>query len=70
MEQATTTVLANINAPLDHLGGDLGRSGLLAARMAGRKGHSFFLYFVFGLVFFPLALLVAYMVHHRSSPTA
>jgi hypothetical protein len=40
------------------------------ARVAGRKGHSFFLYFVFGLVFFPLALLVAYMVHDRSSPTA
>ena len=32
------------------------------ARVAARKGHSFFLYFLFSLVFFPLALLVAYMV--------
>ncbi len=36
------------------------------ARVAGRKGHSFFLYFVFSLVFFPLALLVAYMVKDRT----
>ena len=28
------------------------------ARVAGRKGHSFFLYFLFSLVFFPAALLV------------
>jgi hypothetical protein len=40
------------------------------ARVAGRKGHSFFLYFLFSLVFFPLALLVAYMVHDRSRQTA
>jgi hypothetical protein len=36
------------------------------ARVAARKGHSFFLYFLFSLVFFPLALLVAYMVDDRS----
>ncbi len=35
------------------------------ARVASRKGHSFFLYFLFSLVFFPLALLVAYMVDDR-----
>jgi hypothetical protein len=35
------------------------------ARVAARKGHSFFLYFVFSLVFFPLALIVAYMVQDR-----
>jgi hypothetical protein len=38
------------------------------ARVASRKGHSFFLYFVFSLVFFPLALIVAYMLHDRRAP--
>ena len=36
------------------------------ARVAGRKGHSFFLYFLFSLVFFPAALIVAYMVKDRT----
>jgi hypothetical protein len=36
------------------------------ARVAGRKGHSFFLYFLFSLVFFPLALLTAYLVKDRT----
>ena len=36
------------------------------ARVAGRKGHSFFLYFLFSLVFFPAALIVAYMVGDRT----
>jgi hypothetical protein len=36
------------------------------ARVAGRKGHSFFGYFIFSLVFFPAALIVAYMVQDRS----
>ena len=36
------------------------------ARVAARKGHSFLLYFLFSLVFFPLALLVAYMVGDRN----
>ena len=36
------------------------------ARVAARKGHSFFGYFLFSLIFFPLALLVAYMVSDRT----
>ena len=36
------------------------------ARVAGRKGHSFFLYFIFSLFFFPLALITAYMVGDRT----
>ena len=40
------------------------------ARVAGRKGHSFIGYFVFSLVFFPLALLMAYVVQDRAAPTA
>jgi hypothetical protein len=35
------------------------------ARVAGRKGHSFFGYFVFSLIFFPAALIVAYLVQDR-----
>jgi hypothetical protein len=35
------------------------------ARVAERKGHSFFGYFIFSLIFFPAALIVAYMVHDR-----
>ncbi len=35
------------------------------ARDARRKGHSFILYFIFSLICFPLALLVAYVVHDR-----
>jgi hypothetical protein len=38
------------------------------ARVAGRKGHSFILYFLFSLVFFPAALLVAYLVSDRTAP--
>ena len=40
------------------------------ARVAARKGHSFFLFFLFSLVFFPLALLVAYMVDDRTGAPA
>jgi hypothetical protein len=36
------------------------------ARVAARKGHSFLGYFLFSLVFFPAALIVAYMVQDRS----
>jgi hypothetical protein len=36
------------------------------ARVAARKGHSFFWFFVFSLVFFPAALLVEYLVHDDS----
>jgi hypothetical protein len=39
------------------------------ARVAGRKGHSFFGYFLFSLIFFPAALIVAYMVKDRSVGT-
>jgi hypothetical protein len=35
------------------------------ARVASRKGHSFILFFLFSLVFFPAALLVAYLVRDR-----
>jgi hypothetical protein len=35
------------------------------ARVAGRKGHSFFGFFLFSLVFFPAALIVAYVVQDR-----
>ena len=36
------------------------------ARVAGRKGHSFIGYFILSLFFFPLALIMAYVVHDRS----
>jgi amino acid transporter len=35
------------------------------ARVADRKGHSFLGYFILSLFFFPLALIMAYMVHDR-----
>jgi hypothetical protein len=35
------------------------------ARVAARKGHSFLLFFIFSLFFFPLALLVAYIMPDR-----
>ena len=35
------------------------------ARVAGRKGHSFLLYFIISLFFFPLALIMAYVVRDR-----
>ncbi len=35
------------------------------ARVAARKGHSFFLFFLFSLLFFPAALIVAYVVRDR-----
>ena len=38
------------------------------ARVAARKGHSFFGFFLFSLVFFPAALIVAYMVNDRARP--
>jgi hypothetical protein len=36
------------------------------ARVAGRKGHSFFGFFLFSLLFFPAALIVAYLVQDRT----
>jgi hypothetical protein len=38
---------------------------LLAGRVAGRKGHSFFGYLIFSQIFFPAALIVAYLVRDR-----
>ena len=35
------------------------------ARVAARKGHSFVGFFIFSLVFFPAALIVAYVVGDR-----
>jgi len=35
------------------------------ARVAHRKGHSFFAYFLLSLLFFPLALIMAYVVRDR-----
>jgi hypothetical protein len=40
------------------------------ARVAGRKGHSFLGYFVLSLIFFPLALILAYAVEDRSRGVA
>ena len=40
------------------------------ARVAGHKGHSFFWYFVLSLVFFPLSLIMAYVVDDRTAPEA
>ena len=37
------------------------------ARVADRKGHSFFGYFVLSVFFFPLALIMAYMVSDRTA---
>lgn len=38
------------------------------ARVAARKGHSFFGYFLLSLLFFPLALILAYVVDDRTRP--
>jgi hypothetical protein len=37
------------------------------ARVAASKGHSFLGYFLFSLVFFPAALIVAYMSQDRTA---
>ena len=36
------------------------------ARVAGRKGHSFFGFFLLSLLFFPLSLILAYVADDRS----
>jgi hypothetical protein len=36
------------------------------ARVASRKGHSFILYFLLSLFFFPLSLILAYVVSDRT----
>jgi hypothetical protein len=43
---------------------DLDRDRVLA-RFAARKGHSFILYFLFSLLFFPAAPIVAYLVSDK-----
>jgi uncharacterized membrane protein SirB2 len=35
------------------------------ARVAGRKGHSFILFFLLSLVLFPASLILAYVVRDR-----
>ena len=40
------------------------------ARVAARKGHSFILFFIFSLVFFPLALITAYVIGDKGVATA
>jgi len=40
------------------------------ARVAGRKGHSFIGYFILSLFFFPLALIMAYVVQDRTALVA
>jgi len=40
------------------------------ARVADRKGHSFWGYFIFSLFFFPAALIVAYVVKDRNAEIA
>jgi ABC-type Mn2+/Zn2+ transport system permease subunit len=37
------------------------------ARVAARKGHSFFGYFLLSLLFFPLSLILAYMARNRTA---
>ena len=37
------------------------------ARVAGRKGHSFIGYFILSLFFFPLAIIMAYVVADRNA---
>jgi hypothetical protein len=39
------------------------------ARVAGRKGHSFAAFFIFSLVFFPAALIAAYLVPDQNATT-
>jgi preprotein translocase subunit SecG len=37
------------------------------ARVAGRKGHSFFGFFLLSILFFPLALILAYVAEDRTA---
>ena len=43
---------------------------ILAGASSGAKGHSFFGYFCLSLLFFPLALILAYVVQDRSTGAA
>lgn len=37
------------------------------ARVAERKGHSFWLFFLFSIFFFPAAIITAYLVKEKHS---
>jgi len=52
-------------ALVDPVRGHLDSHRLPAGRVAGRKGHNFFGYFIFSQIFFPAALIVAYLVRDR-----
>ena len=39
------------------------------ARVADRKGHSFFGYFMLSLLFFPFVVILAYVVDDRTQPS-
>jgi len=39
------------------------------ARVASRKGHSFLGFFLLSLLFFPLSLIMAYVVSDRNAST-
>jgi hypothetical protein len=38
------------------------------ARVAARKGHSFIGFFLLSILFFPLSIILAYMVNDRYQP--
>lgn len=40
------------------------------ARVAARRGHSFFGFFILSLFFFPLAIILAYVVPNRNNQAA
>jgi hypothetical protein len=52
----------------DHRGCDLDRDRILAGSCTGSKGPQLFGYFLFSLIFFPAALIVAYVVSDRTAP--
>jgi hypothetical protein len=67
--EVSNNSLCVLSGRLDSLGGrfsdHLVAIAFWPARVARRKGHSFILYFIFSLIFFPLALLTAYLVRDR-----
>jgi hypothetical protein len=57
----------------DHLAlvrDDLDRNRVLAGAGGESKGHSFIGYFLLSLLFFPLALILAYLSADRTTPLA
>lgn len=55
---------------VDCLGDRVGGHRLLAGSSGRPEGPQLLLYFLFSLVFFPAALIVAYMVHDRRAAYA